>query len=474
MKKFITISMFLALLIGCGNNQNQGELIGIKGKKFFPNKPFGMVEVPGGTFIMGSSDEDIIGTNDNPTRTVTLRTFYMDETEITNGEYRQFVEWVKDSIVRTKLAEAAVEEAGYEFPTESELDEVGIYTYFPNFQPNEDDEQTAYQTYLEEYSFQGNFIDKWLETFDAPDTVFHYSLPLNKDPDIEWDRDDYVDAIYASIIEDSIYLPESEWFNGEPSINTEILRYRYSTINLTEAAQNPNLNRSEFVEHKALVIYPDTTVWIKDFKYSYNEPMHNDYFWHRAYSDYPVVGVSWEQAKAFAHWRSKIRNDFLRSRKKRLRGGNFRLPTEAEWEYAARGGLESAIYPWGGPYLIDDRACFLANFKPRRGDYAADNSLYTVEADSYQPNDYGLYNMSGNVSEWTITPYYKESNEYVISFNPYISNRNNRRKVVRGGSWKDVAHFLKVATRDYEYADSTRSYIGFRLVRDFQGSNDTQ
>ena len=82
--------------------------------------------------------------------------------------------------------------------------------------------------------------------------------------------------------------------------------------------------------------------------------------------------------------------------------------------------------------------------------------------------------MSGNVSEWTITPYYKESNEYVISFNPYISNRNNRRKVVRGGSWKDVAHFLKVATRDYEYADSTRSYIGFRLVRDFQGSNDTQ
>ena len=67
-----------------------------------------MVEVPGGSFIMGSSDEDIIDAQNDITRTMTVRTFYMDETEITNREYMQFIEWVKDSIVRTKLAEKAV------------------------------------------------------------------------------------------------------------------------------------------------------------------------------------------------------------------------------------------------------------------------------------------------------------------------------------------------------------------------------
>ena len=72
-----------------------------------------------------------------------------------------------------------------------------------------------------------------------------------------------------------------------------------------------------------------------------------------------------------------------------------------------RGGLESATYPWGGPYTIDGEGCFLANFKPNRGDYASDNALYTVEAESYWPNDYGLYNMAGNVSEWTDSAYDK-------------------------------------------------------------------
>ena len=58
-------------------------------------------------------------------------------------------------------------------------------------------------------------------------------------------------------------------------------------------------------------------------------------------------------------------------------------------------------FPWGGPYAKNDRGCFLANFKPLRGNYAADQEAYTVEADAYEPNDYNLYNMAGNVSEWS-------------------------------------------------------------------------
>ena len=97
----------LIIVMSCGK-RDQGELIGVKTKKFIRVNPHGMVEVPGGSFIMGSSDEDIVDAQNDITRTMTIRTFYMDETEITNREYMQFIEWVKDSIVRSKLAEKAV------------------------------------------------------------------------------------------------------------------------------------------------------------------------------------------------------------------------------------------------------------------------------------------------------------------------------------------------------------------------------
>ena len=149
------------------------------------------------------------------------------------------------------------------------------------------------------------------------------------------------------------------------------------------------------------------------------------------------------------------------------------MPTEAEWEYAARGGLESGAYPWGGPYTKNDRGCFLANFKPNRGDYAGDNALYTVEAKSYDPNGYNLYNMAGNVAEWTDSAYDASSYEYVSTMNPNVQDNKNQRKVVRGGSWKDVAYMLQVSTRDFEYQDTARSYIGFRTVQDYMGTNIT-
>jgi gliding motility-associated lipoprotein GldK len=116
----------------------------------------------------------------------------------------------------------------------------------------------------------------------------------------------------------------------------------------------------------------------------------------------------------------------------------------------------------------------MANFKPLRGDYAADQALYTVEADAYEPNDFNLYNMAGNVSEWVQGSYDAASYEYMSSFNPSVNNPENERKVVRGGSWKDVAYFLQVSSRDYEYADSARSYIGFRTVQDYMGTEVTK
>ena len=450
----------------CSNKNDRGELVGVKGTKFFPDKPSGMVLIPSGSFLMGMADDDIAGLQNAPTSTVSIKAFFMDETEITNGEYRQYVNWVRDSVVRQALAYRAILDLPTE-PTQEDLDkDNSINSYYPVYQPISevsDDEKSGYALYRESNSNGINPDDK--KTYN-----------LNFDIDIEWQREDYPDLAYAEVMEGikegtGFYLPQDESYNGERIFNIKKILYNYTTFDAAEAIKYPDSARKNFFIQKSIPVYPDTTAWIKDFSYSYNEPMHNDYFWHEAYTDYPVVGISWEQATAFAHWRTMYKNNYQKSLKKGSRVANFRLPSEAEWEYAARGGLESATYPWGGPYTMDSEGCFLANFKPNRGDYAADEALYTVEAKSFWPNDYGLYNMAGNVSEWTRSSYDKGAYEFDSGLNPNVTDTINLRKVIRGGSWKDTAYFLRVSTRDYEYKDEKRSYIGFRTVQDYLGED---
>ena len=113
MKKYCILLFVVLIILSCGSNGNlnksKGELVGVKGNKFYPEKPYGMVLIPGGSFIMGKSDDDLASVEDAPTKTVTVKSFYMDETEITNSEYRQFVNWVRDSVLRTALAIRAEE-----------------------------------------------------------------------------------------------------------------------------------------------------------------------------------------------------------------------------------------------------------------------------------------------------------------------------------------------------------------------------
>jgi gliding motility-associated lipoprotein GldK len=461
MKKFITFASLLALLSSCGGSSDKGELVGVKGRKWNPEKPFGMVLIPGGAYIMGKSDDDPANMQDAPTKTVTVRSFYMDETEITNSEYRQFVEWVKDSIIRDHLAVRADEDGATSSTgaSGSSAKAAGIADFA--YKEKKTDkangkEKSAYDKYMEE-----TYPDRFT---------------LDRSPKLIKDASKYPDEAYTQVMMDEIYLPLEESFNGLRTIDVDKLIFSYSAMDIEAAAKaKKGTKRSTFIIKETLPVYPDTTVWVKDFAYSYNEPMHNDYFWHQAYSEYPVVGVTWKQAKAFCAWRTLNKNSYIKSKKKKQDPVNyFRLPIESEWEYAARGGLESATFPWGGPYAKNDRGCFLANFKPNRGDYAADQALYTVEANSYEPNGYHLYNMSGNVSEWTDTSYDAASYEYVSTINPNVSDKKNKRKAVRGGSWKDVAYFLQVSTRDFEYADSARSYIGFRTVQDYMGTKDTK
>ena len=443
MKKFLLLSLVAAVLVGC-TSSNQGELVGVrkKSKPFYQPDPYGMVFVPMGSYTMGVGGQDIASTNVAQAKTISVSAFYMDETEITNNEYREFVYYVRDSIARTLLGEVDPEK----------------------------------------YLITEN--RKTGEVYDPP--------YLNWDEKIEWrsDNQDYRDAL------EDMYIPEGERYFGKKEIDARKLFYEYYWIDLQAAARKEfrsdadyhnagfanrpqgMTDRSVYVKKESINVYPDTLAWIHDYSYSFNDPLTEKYFWHQAYDNYPVVGVNWNQARAFCIWHTKKLNQFLSGQKNTPVLSEFRLPTEAEWEWAARGGNALNPYPWGGPYARNDKGCLLANYKPLRGNYIADGGLRTLIVGHYPSNDWGLYDMAGNVAEWTNSAYDPVSYNFTWDMNPnytYTAKDTDdpvmKRKVVRGGSWKDISYYLQVTTRDYEYQDTAKCYIGFRCIQPYLGRN---
>ena len=457
MKKLLFLLTVLAIFTACGN-RNQGELVGVRkgNTKFNQTDPYGMVFIPQGSYTMGVGTEDITGAMTYEPKTVSVSSFFMDETEITNDEYRQFVNWVRDSIARRILAD--------QFPDRYAITE-----------------------------------SKTGETYDPP--------MLNWKEKIDWDGKDQ--EVREAL--EPMYLPEQERYFRVKELDARKLYYTFYWIDMKAAAQKEfdgeNLiqndasisaddaevapgrkgawanrkqgytDRSVYMRTENISVYPDTLVWIHDYSYSFNDPMTENYFWHPAYDYYPVVGVTWQQARAFCAWRSQLRNNYLKS-KKEITLSEFRLPTETEWEWAARGGNKLNPYPWGGPYTSNSRGCYLANFKPRRGNYIADGGLRTLVVGCYPPNAFGLYDMAGNAAEWTNSAYDPTSYNFTWDLNPdftYNAKEDDapvmKRKVVRGGSWKDISYYIQVTTRDYEFQDTARSYIGFRTIQPYLGRN---
>jgi gliding motility-associated lipoprotein GldK len=362
----------------------------------------------------------------------------MDDSEITNSEYRQFVYWVRDSIARKMLGESD-----------------------PAFLISETNQGVPLD----------HPVINWKTTIDW------------RNPDVK-------------IALEGLYIPEQEQFAYFRETDTRKLVYDYYWIDFKQAAKRANSynyetqhyegsvinskgevvpieNRSSFIMHESVPVYPDTLSWIRDFTYSYNEPLTLKYFSHPAFEDYPVVGVSWDQARAFCNWRTRL-NEEYRSRMNDTPAHDFRLPTESEWELASRGGRRNTKYSWGSYYTRNQQGCFGANFKPLRGNYIADSetNTTTMKVGSFSPNDYGLYDMSGNVAEWTNSAYFEAGYDLANDMNPEIDYRAKpddppvlKRKVIRGGSWKDTEFFIQNSTRSFEYQDSTKSYIGFRCVR---------
>ncbi len=473
MKKNIIIAWCVAIvsltLTGCfsaksaSSSGRGGEVVGVGGKAFGEPTPYGMVRVNRGYLKMGLESPDTLWGKKLATRDVSVDGFWMDQTEVTNSQYKQFVMWVRDSILRTRLADPSYGgDESYMITEDKNGDPVTPHLNWNKRLPRKpnEDEQRAIESLYVTNPVTGEKLLDWhqmnykYEVYDYTTAALRRNRLVpserNLNTDITVDPDEVV-----MISKDTAYVDD------EGNIHNE-------TIN------RPLSGPWDFLNTYIVNIYPDTTCWVNDFRNSDNEVYLRNYFSNPAYNDYPVVGVTWEQANAFCAWRTDYLLKGLGNEARYIQ--RYRLPTEAEWEYAARGKGQSE-FPWENKDVANGNGCFYANFKPDRGNYTKDGNLITAKVASYSPNTNGLYDMAGNVAEWTSTIYTEAGVDAMNDLNPQLDYKAARedpyrlkKKSVRGGSWKDPESYIRSAWRTWEYQNQPRSYIGFRCVRSFANS----
>lgn len=255
---------------------------------------------------------------------------------------------------------------------------------------------------------------------------------------------------------------------------TEVTVLEYRTFLFDLLIQN---RKKDFLMAK-----PDQTQWLKTMGEN-AKPLKDHYFSHSAYNNYPVNNISREGALMYCRWLNEELNksDLL---KKNEIINDVRLPSNYEWMYAASEGGKQKPYPWGGPYVRNAKGCYLANFKPGKdtsltcdswnklkdvkdGDslvqfiktmddarlpifnnnpYSDDGGLYTVNVNSYAPNDFGLYCISGNIAEMVI-------------------DDESKQPMTKGGSWMSPMHELQINTEGIHKGETGPMLdVGFRVV----------
>ncbi len=368
--------------------------------KIYP--PAGMVYIPAGSVMMGHSNID--EQDSSSMKKVSLSAFFMDKAEVSNAQYRQFINWVRDSVAVTN--------------------------------------------YLKDKSFFQHA----------------YSKNNSSEKRINWAAIGGNQTFWKST-NSKIREKLKPMYASTNKLDNTLLNYEYE---LLVSDPNDKTGRKKTIKKEVINVWPDETVWEKDFPNSQNEVMVTNYFTNPLFDDYPVVGVSWKQARAFASWRSKISNKYTNKFiNPDIITLPMDLPTEAQWAYVAAATNDTPSRKTKN----SNNKSLSVNYKQGEGTYSEDGYTYTSPVLAYSPNSHGLYNLAGNVSEWTLNTYTENATAFIHDLNPvlvYDAKDNDpqikKRKVVKGGSWKDPAYLINPTTRSSEFQDVAKSYIGFRCV----------
>lgn len=450
------------LLSGCFGGRvtsmQGGEVTGASGRTFSEPTPFGMTLVKRGHVKMGIEQQDSLWGRRMPVRDISVESFWMDEHEVTNSMYRQFVNYVRDSIIRERLADPnyggdetyKIEEDRYGEPVKPHLNWKKPLPRRPN-----EDEQRAFESLYTTNPVTGEKLIDWRQ-LNYRYEVYDYAEAAKRR---------YRTNPQERVLNTDLHPQQDEaiWISKDTAYIDDEGRIVRQTINRTYTGP------WDFLNTYIVNVYPDTTCWVNDFPNADNENYMRFYFSSAAYNDYPVVGVTWEQANAFCAWRTEHLLRGLGDAARYVQ--RYRLPTEAEWEYAARGKNQNE-FPWDNKEMASGNGCYYANFKPDDGNYTKDGNLITSKVGIYAANSNGLYDMAGNAAEWTSTIYTEAGVESMNDINPDLHYNaapedpyRMKKKTVKGGSWKDPESLIRSAWRTYEYQNQPRSYIGFRCVR---------
>ena len=459
---FCLFAILLLSLTGCFGSKaasaNGGEVTGTSGKAFSEPAPYGMVLVKRGHLRMGIDKQDSLWGKQTPVRDISVEGFWMDDTEITNSEYRQFVNYVRDSILRERLADPNYGgDETYKIEEDKNGDPIKPYLNWKKAlprKPNEDELRALESLYVTNPVTGEKMLDASQMNYRYE--VYDYTAAALRRNRLNPEERNLNTDIQVRADEQVMISKDTAYIDDEGRIVRE-------TIN------RPLSGPWDFLNTYIVNIYPDTTCWVNDFPNADNEVYMRNYFSNPAYNDYPVVGVTWEQANAFCAWRTDYLLKGLGPAARYVQ--RYRLPTEAEWEYAAR-GKDQNEFPWENENVTSGKGCFFANFKPDNGNYTKDGNLITSKVGIYSANTNGLFDMAGNVAEWTSTIYTEAGVEAMNDINPQLSYNaakedpyRLKKKSVRGGSWKDPESYIRSAWRSSEYQNQPRSYIGFRCVR---------
>ena len=441
-----------------GSSASGGEVTGVGGTSMAEPAPYGMVLIKRGHLRMGLETPDSLWGRQTPVRDISVEGFWMDDTEITNSEYRQFVNYVRDSIIRERLADPNYGgDESYKIEEDKNGDPVKPHLNWKKSlprKPNEDELRAIESVYTinpvtGEKMLDASQMNYRYEVYDYTEAALRRNRLNPRERNLNTDvAVDDNEKVYIS--KDTAYIDD------EGRIVRQTIERELS-------------GPWDFLNTYIINIYPDTTCWVNDFPNADNETYMRNYFSNAAYNDYPVVGVTWEQANAFCAWRTEFLLKGLGPAARYVQ--RYRLPTEAEWEFAAR-GKDQNEFPWTNEDVASGKGCFYANFKPDNGNYTKDGNLITSKVGIYNANTNGLFDMAGNVAEWTSTIYTDAGVDAMNDINPQLKYNaaiedpyRLKKKSVRGGSWKDPESYIRSAWRSSEYQNQPRSFIGFRCVR---------